>query len=85
MEVNSGYERPGSDKKIRVGIVNYLNTLPLIYGLERPPIKDKIELIGAYPSRLAQMLIDGEIDLGLIPVAAIPKMPSWPLFLRSSR
>jgi len=79
MEVNSGYERPGIDKKIRVGIVNYLNTLPLIYGLERPPIKDKIELIGAYPSRLAQMLADGEIDLGLIPVAAIPELPSWHL------
>lgn len=64
-------------KKIRVGIVNYLNTKPLLYGLQLSPIKDRIELIGAYPSRLAQMLRDGEIDTGLIPVAAIPDLPSY--------
>ncbi|HEX7905100.1 MAG TPA: menaquinone biosynthesis protein [Chitinophagaceae bacterium] len=63
--------------KIRVGIVNYLNTKPLIYGLERPPIKDHIELIGAYPAKLAQMLADDEIDVGLIPVAAIPQLSSF--------
>lgn len=64
-------------KKIRVGIVNYLNTKPLIYGLERAPINEKIELVGAYPSRLAEMLQNDEIDLGLIPVAAIPQLSSW--------
>jgi chorismate dehydratase len=64
-------------KKIRVGIVNYLNTKPLIYGLERPPMSEQIELIGAYPSKLADMLLNDEVDLGLIPVAAIPQLPSW--------
>ena len=63
--------------KIRVGIVNYLNTKPLIYGLERKPICEMIELIGAYPSKLAQMLKDDEIDIGLIPVAAISELPSY--------
>ncbi|MEI9947341.1 MAG: menaquinone biosynthesis protein [Chitinophagaceae bacterium] len=63
--------------KIKVGIVNYLNTKPLLYGLQLPPINEKIELIGAYPSKLAQMLTDGEIDVGLIPVAAIPQLPSY--------
>ncbi|MGH2553168.1 MAG: menaquinone biosynthetic enzyme MqnA/MqnD family protein [Chitinophagaceae bacterium] len=63
--------------KIRVGIVNYLNTKPLIYGLERSPIKDRIELIGDYPSRLADMLIKKEIDIGLIPVAVIPDLPGY--------
>ena len=63
--------------KIRVGIVNYLNTKPLIYGLEKEPICEMIELIGAYPSRLAQMLKDDEIDIGLIPVAAISELPSY--------
>ncbi|MET0637720.1 MAG: menaquinone biosynthesis protein [Chitinophagaceae bacterium] len=62
-------------KKIRVGIVNYLNTKPLIYGLQRGPISDMIELTGAYPSKLAKMLKDDEVDLGLIPVAAIPLLP----------
>lgn len=64
------------DNKIRVGIVNYLNTKPLIYGLERQPMNEMIELVGAYPSRLAQMLTDDEIDVGLIPVAAIPQLPA---------
>jgi chorismate dehydratase len=63
-------------KKIRVGIVNYLNTKPLLYGLELPPIRDQIELIGAYPARLSQMLKEDEIDVGLIPVASIPELDS---------
>ena len=61
--------------KIRVGIVNYLNTKPLVYGLGKAPISDQIELIATYPSRLAQLLKDDEIDIGLIPVAAIPQLP----------
>lgn len=63
-------------EKIRVGIVNYLNTRPLIYGLQRPPVNEKIELIGDYPARLADMLLNNEIDVGLIPVAVIPQLPS---------
>ncbi len=63
--------------RIRVGIVNYLNTKPLIYGLEKKPVSEMIELIGAYPSKLAQMLTDREIDVGLIPVAAIPDLPAY--------
>jgi len=69
--------REDGGKKIRVGVVNYLNTKPLVYGLERPPISGQIELIGDYPSRLAQMLINDEIDLGLIPVAVLPQLPEY--------
>lgn len=64
-------------EKIRVGIVNYRNTKPLIYGLEREPIRSKIELTGAYPAKLAQMLLKGEVDVGLIPVAAIPQLHEY--------
>ena len=63
--------------KIRVGIVNYLNTKPLIYGLQKPPIGGKIELVGDYPARLAQLLMDNEIDVGLIPVAVIPQLHEY--------
>lgn len=65
------------DKKIRVGIVSYLNTRPLIYGLQMPPINAAIQLVEAYPSRLADMLVNGEIDLGLIPVAVIPRLKEY--------
>ena len=61
-------------KKIKVGIVSYLNTRPLIYGLQLEPIASQIELIEDNPARLAEMLKNGEIDLGLIPVAAISEL-----------
>src|SRR5688572_9465468 len=78
MKDNNAPPAGGSARsKFRVGIVNYLNTKPLIYGLERKTICEMIELIGAYPSRLAQMLKDDEIDIGLIPVAAIPELHSY--------
>lgn len=64
-------------KKIRVGIVNYLNTKPLLYGLQRPPVNQKIELVPAHPARLAEMLTSNEIDLGLVPVAIIPELTSY--------
>lgn len=64
-------------KKIRVGIVNYLNTRPLLYGLQKQPIAEMIDLVGDYPARVAEMLQKGEIDVGLIPVAAIPRMDSY--------
>ncbi|MBC7947010.1 MAG: menaquinone biosynthesis protein [Chitinophagaceae bacterium] len=64
-------------KKIRVGVVNYLNTKPLVYGLERKPISDMIELIPAYPAMLATMLANKKIDVGLIPVAAITDLDTW--------
>ena len=61
--------------KIRVGIVNYLNTKPLIYGIEHAPVRDKIELIPGYPANIAAMLLEGKIDVGLVPVAIIPGLP----------
>jgi chorismate dehydratase len=64
-------------KKIKVGIVNYLNTAPLVYGLKNSAIIDNIELIPDYPANLAKDLLDGTIDLGLVPVAVIPQLPQW--------
>ena len=63
--------------KIKVGIVNYLNTKPLIYGLHRTVIKEKIELIEEYPSLLGELLKRDEIDIGLIPVAVLPEIPDY--------
>jgi len=55
-----------------VGAVNYLNTKPLIYGFENGQIKDEVDLILDYPSKIAAMLVNDEIDVGLVPVAIIP-------------
>ena len=62
------------ETKVRVGAVSYLNTKPLIYGIEKGMIKDEAELVIDYPSKIAGMLLDDEIDVGLVPVAILPKM-----------
>jgi chorismate dehydratase len=59
-------------KKIKVAAVSYLNTKPLLYGIRHHRVMEQIELVEDYPSKIAQMLIDDEADIGLIPVAAIP-------------
>jgi len=62
------------DNKIRVGIVSYLNTRPLVYGLKLRPISDEIELLEETPARLADLLLNNEIDIGLVPTAVIPQL-----------
>lgn len=64
------------DKKIRVGIVNYLNTKPLLYGLQHSPVINDIVLVQDYPAGIASHLLQDKIDVGLVPVAVIPKLPS---------
>jgi len=59
-------------KKIRVGAVSYLNTKPLLYGLQQHAVYNNIELIEDYPANLAKSLKDNTIDIGLVPVAVIP-------------
>ena len=62
--------------KIKIGAVSYLNTKPLLYGLERSSIKEDIILSTAYPAQLAAALKDQTIDLALLPVAAISSIPN---------
>ncbi|MBL7700275.1 MAG: menaquinone biosynthesis protein [Chitinophagaceae bacterium] len=64
-------------KKIRVGIVNYLNTAPLIYGIKNSAVSADIELVPDYPANLAKDLVDNKIDIGLVPVAVLPELPQW--------
>jgi chorismate dehydratase len=61
--------------KIKVAAVSYLNTKPLLHGLYHHPVKDSIELSMDYPAKIGQQLMDGEVDLGLIPVALLAKLP----------
>ena len=49
---------------LRLGVVSYLNAAPTVYGLDRDPA---FRLIRDVPSRVADLLHAGEVDLGLIP------------------
>jgi len=57
-----------------VGAVSYLNTKPLLYGIENSPVIQEIALVTEYPAKIADMLLNDQIDIGLVPVAIIPKM-----------
>ncbi len=51
---------------VRIGAVNYLNTKPLICDLDQ--LAPEADLILDLPSRLADRLAAGELDVALIPV-----------------
>ena len=52
-------------KPLRLGAVSYLNTKPLVYGLDRYP--DQFEVRFDVPAKCAELLHAGKVDLGLIP------------------
>jgi len=60
------------ERKWRIGAVSYLNTRPLLLGLEQSGLMAEIELAKDYPAKIAQDLLNGTIDMGLVPVAIIP-------------
>jgi chorismate dehydratase len=62
---------------IKVSVVSYLNSKPFIYGLEHSGILIKIELSLDMPSHCADKLLDGSVDIGLVPVAILPKMKEY--------
>jgi chorismate dehydratase len=50
---------------VRLGYVKYLNTLPLVEGLQA---WSDVTLVPAIPSRLADLLLEGQVDLALASV-----------------
>lgn len=61
-------------EKIKISVVSYLNSKPFIAGLNQADIIDKIDLQLDIPSVCAQKLMDGKVDIGLIPVAVLPQL-----------
>jgi chorismate dehydratase len=62
--------------KIRISAVAYTNTKPFIYGIEKSKLLNQIDLSLDIPSDCAYKLINNQVDIGLIPVAAIPFVPN---------
>jgi len=63
--------------KIKISAVSYTNTQPFIYGIRHTDIINKIDLSLDIPADCAQKLIDNQVDIGLIPVAAVINLPYW--------
>ncbi len=54
--------------RLRVCAVSFLNTCPLVWGLQYGPQQDIFDLSFEIPSVCAERLADGSADIGLVPV-----------------
>jgi chorismate dehydratase len=53
--------------KLRISIVEYLNTAPLVWGFTEGPLTGKYDLSFTVPSQCAEALRAGEVDVAIIP------------------
>ncbi len=58
--------------EIRISAVKYANTYPFIYGMKESGFEKKVILETDHPADCARKLISRKVDIGLIPVAALP-------------
>lgn len=57
---------------IRVGVVAYLNMLPLIHGMEGLSIEGQgIQVVSIPPAPMVELMDRGELDVGMLPVGAV--------------
>ena len=53
--------------KLRISILQYLNTAPLVWGFTHGPLAGKYDLSFTVPSQCAEALRAGESDIAIIP------------------
>jgi chorismate dehydratase len=53
--------------KLRVSVVEFLNTAPLVWGFTDGPLEGRYDLSFAVPSQCAEDLRAGRVDIGVIP------------------
>ena len=61
--------------KLKVATISYLNSIPFVYGLENSSLDLDIQL--DIPSNCAKKLLEGEVDLALVPVAILPMLREY--------
>ena len=59
---------------VRIAAINYLNTIPFLYGLEACLAPGTVSMQFSTPSVAAGLLRDGKADLSIMPVGAIPDL-----------
>ena len=64
----------------RISIVSYLNSVPFIYGIKNHTIYNNLDLSLHIPSVSVKKFLNNEIDIGLVPVAAINKLQNFNIF-----
>jgi chorismate dehydratase len=66
-----------SSPKVKISAVKYANTYPFIYGMTETGFDRKVILTTDHPADCAKKLITGKVDIGLIPVAALPLVKDY--------
>ncbi len=75
MSENSGYFQPQPTTDLRIGAVSYLNSRPLVQTLAQLVPESRITL--DFPSRLADQLAQGSLDVALIPSVEYFRRPGY--------
>jgi len=60
--------------KLRISIVEFLNTAPLVWGFTDGPLAGRYDLSFAVPSQCAEDLRAGRVDVGIIPSIEYQRM-----------
>lgn len=60
---------------LRISIVEYLNTAPLVRGFTHGPLRGKYELSFTVPSQCAEALRSGAVDVAIIPAIEYQRIP----------
>ncbi len=60
--------------KLRISIVQYLNTAPLVWGFTNGPLRGKYDLSFTVPSQCAEQLRTGKVDVAIIPAIEYQRM-----------
>ncbi len=62
---------------IKVAAISYLNSIPFIYGLKNSNVYSDIILSKDYPSRVADSLLNDEVDIALAPIVVLNELKDY--------
>lgn len=60
-----------------LSIVNYYNTTPFLFGINRSALKQQLDIQLDIPSVCAKKLKAKQVDIGLVPVALLPELNNY--------
>ena len=63
--------------KIKISAIKYANSYPFIFGLKKSGFDKKVILSTDHPADCAAKLVSNIVDIGLIPVAALPMLSEY--------
>jgi len=62
---------------LKISAVSYLNTIPFVYGIQQSGLINDFRLDLDIPSLCAEKLINGSVDVALIPVGALNNLKNF--------